>query len=894
MATALWSPGEYINPGDLRQPRTTAAVVPNQLTNPSFETGDLTGWTVSNPGIVVQNAGASFAFDGIYVIRHPDGLLGTYFIDNDNVVPVLPGQIIKLSCRYRRETDVRGRQSMAIEILWFDSSMVLVPNSETLFEQAGGGVNVWYDPSVTGIAPATAAYAQARVRSFQTGTGGTHHQYFDAFTWDYIQPTAPTGLVYKAVQAAPGFTDSVEPVWPITLGLTVVDNEVTWEAVIAANVTWEAIPIMKSSDTEPTWPLIVDATILDGTVAWKAASRRVEDERCPNTKIVIIGAQKVFAADGDIINFSATINPLDWSTPNDAGYIPFGLQLYGSNPVAAMGLYRSNLVALNAEGFQMWQIDPDPALMAFLDAVPIGSTEHDALQPVMNDLAILNPVGVRNFAIAAASTNLQADGVGEPIDPLVTEQLRAAIYEAKGLFWPARGQYWLFFGPQAFVLTITGVKKKSWSRYVFPEAITDWTLQGNDLYLRTSGNKVWKVDDSVTQDDVHEIPDPSVLTATYDDGDEEIDVTWTEAVPESEVDYYRLYYSLNGGAYTQVATVNAGDPRVYVQAGSVGTHAYSVDFVSTTGVTGPMSNIDSVTLAVVGGAVAVGTTGAVASTDLVTWTAIAGLPATFYTSVAFSPSLGLFAVLTNGSTPALYTSPDSVTWTSRSMAATTGWVGLAWASSLGLFCAVRLTAAGAGAATSPDGITWTVQTTPNGSWTSVVWVPWLNLFVAGQSTAPSTTSFMTSPDGVTWTQQTSPALAGGHSLTYSDTSVLVCNLYNGYVARSLDAVTWTTVDVSSALGGRSSIGARPDGIVVSAAGVGNRRSVDDGLTWSAVTLPGAGQTFITWVPAVGVFVMSTNAGIIATSPDGVTWASPTSPVSDIRSIASGFTLVEVP
>lgn len=502
MATQLWSPGEFITPGDLRQPRTSPPVVPNQLTNPGFETGDLTGWTVSNAAITVQNPGSSFAFEGTHVIRHPDGLLGTYFIDNNNVVPVQPGQVIKLGCKYRRETNVNGRQSMAIEILWYDASMVLVPGSETIYEQAGGAVNVWYDPSVTGTAPATAAFAQARVRSFQTGTGGTHHQYFDDFSWDYIQPTAPTGLVYKAVQAAAGYTASVEPTWPIILGQTVVDNEVTWEAVIAASVTWQATPIMVSGTVEPTWPTDVGATLLDNTVIWKCVSRRVEDERCPNSKVVVLAASKVFAADEDIIKYSATINPLDWSTPNDAGYLPFGLKQYGSNPIAALGLYRANLVAFNSEGFQMWQVDEDPASMAFLDAVPVGSTEHQALQPVANDLALLNPVGVRNFSIAGGSTNLQVDGVGEPIDPLVKAELDAGT-SAIGLFWPAKGQYWLFFGAQAFVLTINEAKKKSWSRYVFPNTVDDWTLQGNDLYLR-AGNKVWKVDDSLTLDDYDE------------------------------------------------------------------------------------------------------------------------------------------------------------------------------------------------------------------------------------------------------------------------------------------------------------------------------------------------------------------------------------------------------
>jgi hypothetical protein len=67
-------------------------------------------------------------------------------------------------------------------------------------------------------------------------------------------------------------------------------------------------------------------------------------------------------------------------------------------------------------------------------------------------------------------------------------------YDPFSLYYPGRGQYWLFFGPQAFVLTINGTGTKSWSRYIFPQVITDWTLQGGILYMRTANNVVWQFD----------------------------------------------------------------------------------------------------------------------------------------------------------------------------------------------------------------------------------------------------------------------------------------------------------------------------------------------------------------------------------------------------------------
>src|SRR5690606_510990 len=114
--------------------------------------------------------------------------------------------------------------------------------------------------------------------------------------------------------------------------------------------------------------------VSDGIIAWECVVRNVTDERCPNTKVVLIAASKIFAVDEDIVAFSATVNPLDWSTQGDAGYLPTGLRQYGANPMTALGLYRGNLVAWNSQGMQIWQVDEDPARMQLLDALPIGST----------------------------------------------------------------------------------------------------------------------------------------------------------------------------------------------------------------------------------------------------------------------------------------------------------------------------------------------------------------------------------------------------------------------------------------------------------------------------------------------------------------------------------------
>src|SRR5208282_628096 len=119
----------------------------------------------------------------------------------------------------------------------------------------------------------------------------------------------------------------------------------------------------------------------------------------------------------------------------------------------------------------MWQIDPDPQNMALLDAQPIGSIWPQAAQSVANDLLFLTEVGVRNLGTIGATANMAIGNTGQPIDPLIVAAIQAntgqpfPLNYMFSIYYPGRGQYWLIFGNQAFVLTINGDQgNKSWAR----------------------------------------------------------------------------------------------------------------------------------------------------------------------------------------------------------------------------------------------------------------------------------------------------------------------------------------------------------------------------------------------------------------------------------------------
>lgn len=526
-----WKGGTNYAPGAVVIPTSNQGAFVNAIPNGDFEGGSgAGGWTFTDPAGTIQWAYSStLPYQGAECISVPSGAgmgaQGAYATMTSYSL-VTPGQSVTASA-YLDPNNSGANLTLWIQLNWYDhSDSIISSTGNQQNEQEGGG---YRKASVTGTAPAGAAHCRVSIGA-GSGTSSRNAGFADLVSWNLSTPAPITNFLFEAVQPAAASSAATEPTWPTVLGNEVIDGGVTWKAIGTSIITWQAIPLMQSGLVAPTFPLVVGNAVHDNStysningyittfpsMSWEAVDRHIADINDPNSVAVAIGASHIFAGSNDIVPYSAAVNPTDWTSTNNAGYLPTGLNNYGDNPVTALALYRGNLIVFNAGGYQMWQIDPDPQNMAFLDAQPVGSIWPRAAQSVANDLLFLTEIGVRNLGTIGATANMAIGNTGQQVDPLVLAQIQAATYDPFSIYYPGRGQYWLIYGPQVFVLTINGLSgTKTWARYIFPQAITDATLNEGFLYLRTANNLVWQMNAGNLNDDSYTVDLPTLLLLNF-------------------------------------------------------------------------------------------------------------------------------------------------------------------------------------------------------------------------------------------------------------------------------------------------------------------------------------------------------------------------------------------
>ena len=902
MALPKWKAGTLYLPGDLVQPSQTAPPTNQAIPNAGFEDGD-SDWNKTNATIV--NEAGSFAGDWhakqVYNAGNPGGV--------SMAVPltVVAGQTVTASCMMNPSgaSDQVGGQ---VRLSWLDGS------SNVLSQSVGNQVAVsngsgYRKSTVTAVAPAGAVKFTVQGEGFILQSGGIIR--YDNFAVTVTGGSGvPAGMIFKAVQTDPGTSGASEPTWPTTAGSQVTDNEVTWEAIAATVVTWEASPILVSGSSEPEWPTSIGGTVVDGSIVWEAVSQQVTDENCPNTTVVAIVASAVYAEDGDIVRRSAAANPLDWSSENDAGYLPTGLQQANANDMAVLGQYRGNLVAWNASSFQMWQADPDPALCVILDQMDgVGSSWPKAAQAVADDLFYLSQRGVRSVGIANAAENLAAGDVGSPIDPLVQEAMSVALAnsnEAIATWYPGAGQYWLAFPnfpPPA--LAVSGAMPDA---YVGDSVSYQYTVTGGVLPYSVSATGL---PDGLSMDATGKVTGTATKAGTFAITIAATDDCGNESSHADEVVIGAMTISgdladgyaggVSSGSYTNTHGIA---PITY--AVTAGTFPPGVTLATDGTWSGTFTAAGSFTWTVTATDAAGNVATVEDSADAVEklWWLTAGNGTSLYTSLWTSPDLETWSgpytrspyvdptvgpvsghrtmlIANRSSSIELITDfdlDDGVSGTIVDM-------GLATLRFIRKFPGFLFASDQAGdyALSLNGGASWDKYTTPAGGVLDVLDMAWLasvGRWVIVTYGAPRR-SYWTESDipNTGWTQGGS--VNTGECLIASPTAVV---LWSGIVGnRTTNGSTWSEITRSFTPGG--DYGAYGDGTFVCTGSAGKiARSVDDGVTWAEVALPSsASGTPITSIQyGNGLFLVTVSESVsgdrlFVSADAGQTWDEVTLP-----------------
>lgn len=244
----------------------------------------------------------------------------------------------------------------------------------------------------------------------------------------------------------------------------------------------------------------VEHHYLDGSPA-----THVADANCPDTRACLKIASKIFAVgagNADVVRYSKTGDPRDWTTANDAGFLPTGLNSRGDRAANALGVYQNKMVVLTRDGAQVWAVAPDPTAMRLEGIVEnVGTSFPRTVANVGGDLYFLSDYGFRSITTLQYTNSLADVDVGSPIDSLVRPELKVPGVSPKSFYFYGTGQYVCAIGNRLFVYSISRTAKiAAWSQYFLSQSVDAFAELGQDLYIR-SGDSVYKLNEEVSTDD---------------------------------------------------------------------------------------------------------------------------------------------------------------------------------------------------------------------------------------------------------------------------------------------------------------------------------------------------------------------------------------------------------
>lgn len=230
---------------------------------------------------------------------------------------------------------------------------------------------------------------------------------------------------------------------------------------------------------------------LDGNVSGTVVTA------APDAKSITKAASRIFAAYGATVKYCAAGNARDWTTANDAGFLPVQLQQDTGDTCTAVGTFQKKLTVYFPTSLQTWAVAVDPSANQIDQRLyGVGTLAPLSQASFGNDLAFLSPFGFRSVAVRALTDQVDDNDLGVPIDSLVkpdvlaVENIGSGAYDPIGVWIHELGQYWTVFdtgaASKAWVFSYSKSSKLGcWSEYTFPIRVIGVCGLNGKVYLRT-------------------------------------------------------------------------------------------------------------------------------------------------------------------------------------------------------------------------------------------------------------------------------------------------------------------------------------------------------------------------------------------------------------------------
>lgn len=262
---------------------------------------------------------------------------------------------------------------------------------------------------------------------------------------------------------------------------------------------------------------------------------------------VVTAATKVFASEFGLnrVWFSATDDPRDWTSLDDAGFLPTSTHLDGDQPINGLLGYRGQMLVMATRAIQVWNVDPDPERMSLASNIGGSGCEFPrSIANVGGDVFLFATGQFRSVSAVITTGQPKDTDIGARIRPL-TQAIRQGNGEIVAAWWPELQAYVAFNGATAYCFTYspdTGVT--AWTTWALPFPVSHAVPFEGLLYVRRSDvPEVWAFDPA-QQTTTDETPAWKVRFGwdMLDDTDR-IKMLSKVSIPQEGTSSFRLYYS---------------------------------------------------------------------------------------------------------------------------------------------------------------------------------------------------------------------------------------------------------------------------------------------------------------------------------------------------------------